>query len=153
MESNHADRSPSPAGTARTGERRRGFPRRIGSLEEVFRFLDETLVGTKVADRTRMVLHLAVEELFTNMVKYNSATGRDIVITVAVRGDRVLLELMDPDAVFFDPEAVAPPGVDRPIAERRPGGLGLYLVRSLADSVDYSYHDRQMTVSVMTRLE
>ena len=153
MQSNRVDRPPVQGEAAVSGEMRRSFARRIASLEAVFRFVDEALAAEKIGDRSRLVVHLAVEELFTNMVKYNSAGGRDIDIAVVLRGDRVVLELTDPDAVPFDPAAVAPPGVDRPLAERRPGGLGLHLLRTLADSIDYSYHGRQMTVSVVTRLE
>jgi len=45
--------------------------------------------------------------------------------------------------------------VEAGIEERRPGGLGLYLVQRMVDDLDYDYDpgSRQMRVSVSKRLE
>ena len=43
-----------------------GFPKSFEALEKVFRFLDGSLSQIVIDERTRLVLHLAVEELFTN---------------------------------------------------------------------------------------
>ena len=132
---------------------RRGFDRSVGSLAEVFEFLDHSLREDEVGERCRMVLHLAVEELFTNMVKYNSGCGREIAIEVGTRNGHAWVELTDPDTDPFDPTAAGPVDVSGPIEERKRGGLGLHLVRSMVDDFDYQYQGREMRVSVTTRLE
>jgi anti-sigma regulatory factor (Ser/Thr protein kinase) len=131
----------------------RGFHKSIGSVAEVFAFLDAALGGVEVGARSRLVLQLAVEELFTNMVKYNSGQSREIVVEVRASDDRIQVQLTDPDTDPFDPATVEPVEVDAPIDRRRRGGLGLHLVRSMADAVDYDYEGREMRVSVTTRLE
>jgi anti-sigma regulatory factor (Ser/Thr protein kinase) len=98
------------------------------------------------------VLHLAVEELFTNMVKYNSGRSGEIDIEVRTDEDRVGVVLIDRDTDPFDPSDVGPVDVDRPIEHRRRGGLGLHLVRSMVDTLDYQYRDREMRVSVSASL-
>jgi anti-sigma regulatory factor (Ser/Thr protein kinase) len=132
---------------------RRGFAKSIGSLEEVFAFLDESLSSSRVNERARMVLHLAVEELFTNMVKYNAGASRQIAIEVGTVNGHARVELIDPDADSFDPTLAGPVDVSRPIEERQRGGLGLHLVRSMVDAFDYHYENREMRVSITTRLE
>jgi anti-sigma regulatory factor (Ser/Thr protein kinase) len=132
---------------------RRGFDRSFGSLAEVFDFVDDSLRGNEVGERCRMVLHLAVEELFTNMVKYNSGSPRQIAVAVGTRNGHAWLELTDPDADPFDPTAAGPVDVSGPIEERKRGGLGLHLVRSMVDEFEYQYQGREMRLSVTTRLE
>ena len=141
------------AGPPALGISKRGFPKRFESLEAVFQFLDRSLDRVRVDERSRMVLHLAVEELFTNMVKYNSGRSREIDIEVRADDDRVWVDLIDPDTDPFDLSGVEPVDVDQPIGRRRRGGLGLHLVRSMVDSLDFRYQDRVMRVSVSNRLE
>lgn len=131
----------------------KGFAKSFESLEEVFQFLDRSLAHTPVDERSRMVLHLAVEELFTNMVKYNSGQSREIDIEVRADDDRVWVDLIDRDTDSFDLSGVAPVDVDQPIGQRRRGGLGLHLVRSMVETLDFRYQDREMRISVSTRLE
>ena len=131
----------------------RGFDKSLGSLAGIFSFLDEVLPHGSLGDRGRFVLHLAVEELFTNMVKYNAGASRRVEVRIAVDKDQVRVDLVDPDTDPFDPRHWPPVDVGAPITERRPGGLGLHLVRTMADGLDYHYRDREMTVSVTQYLE
>jgi len=48
----------------------------------------------------------------------------------------------------FDVTRSPDPRVERPFAERRPGGLGLHLVRRLSESVRYEHADGNSTVIV-----
>jgi serine/threonine-protein kinase RsbW len=132
---------------------RRTFAKSFSSLGDVFEFLEESLSGAGLDERAHLVLQLAVEELFTNMVKYNSGSSREIGIMVDSTDDRVQVQLIDPDADPFDPSAVGPVDTSQPIEQRRRGGLGLHLVRSLVDAIDFCHEGREMKVSVTTRLE
>lgn len=131
----------------------RDFDRDIRQLAEIFEFLDESLRTVTVDDRSRLVIRLAVEEFFTNMVKYNSHSQSRILVGIAADGDHIEVQLVDPDTDPFDP--LQHPAVDTttPIDQRRRGGLGLHLVRTLADHIDYRYQGREMTISVTKRME
>ena len=57
----------------------------------------------------------------------------------------------------FDVEAFDVPRVRRvdpgtPAGERQPGGLGIHLVRQIADSLEYEYKDRNSTITVTKKL-
>jgi anti-sigma regulatory factor (Ser/Thr protein kinase) len=131
----------------------REFDKKLAALEAVFEFLDATLSATALDERGRFVLQLAVEELFTNMVKYGSDLGGRVAVRVTTEPDRVRVDIVDPNTHDFDPTRLPAVDTTRPIQERTRGGLGLHLVREMADGVEYRYRDREMTVSVTKHLE
>jgi anti-sigma regulatory factor (Ser/Thr protein kinase) len=94
-----------------------------------------------------------VEELFTNMVKYNTGGGQAIEIRMEMRSGSLRIELVDDDVEPWDPNEAPAVEIDRPAGERTPGGLGLYLVRSFVDELKYEYTDRQMKVTAIKNLE
>ena len=134
---------------------RRGFAREIASLEEIFEFLAEFVNGQEVDERTVFCINLVVEELFTNMVRHNVGGGDEIVLGVDRVDGQLRLELVDSEVEPFDLEAVDAVPVTAEINDRRPGGLGIHLVRSMVDDLQYDYRtgDRQMRISVVKKLE
>jgi anti-sigma regulatory factor (Ser/Thr protein kinase) len=137
--------------TAVSGE----FRREIEAIGEVFAFLETFADGQEVDEKSAFCIALAVEELFTNMVRHNEGGGDRITVSVERRDNRVHLELVDTDVEPFDPETAEVPPVDAGIDERRPGGLGIYLVRSMVDDLNYDYETegRRMRITVTKTLE
>ena len=136
--------------TAVSGE----FRREIESIGEVFDFLEDFSKHQHVDDRTAFCVNLVVEELFTNMVRHNDGGGDLITVSIERLDNRLHLELIDIDVEPFDPAAETPP-IDAGIEERRPGGLGIYLVKKMVDDLKYEYEptDRRMRVTVTKTLE
>jgi anti-sigma regulatory factor (Ser/Thr protein kinase) len=131
----------------------RSFPKAIASLDEVFSHLESFYSAESIDPRTAMSMSLVVEEIFTNLVKYNTASKNPIVLRIGRDGDHVHLELVDRDVDRFDPSTLPEVNIDAPVAERRPGGLGLHLVRAIVDHVSFEYEDRVMRVAVIKNLE
>jgi len=129
--------------------------REIASLDEIFEFLEEFVDGQGVDERTALCINLVAEELFTNMVRHNQGGGDEIVIRVDRVDGQLRLELIDTDVEDFDPETVDVVPVKSGIEGRRPGGLGIHLVRSMVDDLKYDYQaeDRRMRISVTKTLE
>lgn len=82
-----------------------------------------------------------MEELFTNMVKYAAGAdrGNEVRIDMATIEGGVEVTLTDFGVEPFDVTLAPDADVNLPIAERKPGGLGLHLIRRLVDSWDYDY--------------
>ena len=129
------------------------FDRGFRSLDAIFEFVSAFISRQSLDEAVAYSLNLAVEELFTNMVKYNSGAGERILIRMSREAKLVVVELIDFNVDPFDPDTVAEVTTDQPIDERSPGGLGLHLVKSIVDKVSYEYKDRQMKVTVIKRLE
>jgi len=137
--------------TAVSGE----FRREIEAIGEVFAFLETFVESQEIDEKTAFCINLVVEELFTNMVRHNEGGGDRIAISVERRDDRLHLELIDSNVEPFDPQTAEIPLVNAGIEERRPGGLGIYLVKKMVDDLNYDYEaeDRRMRITVTKTLE
>ena len=95
----------------------------------------------------RNVVDLATEELFVNMVTYNTESEEDILIQMKPHEHGIEVSLTDYDVDRFDPTAAGPVDINAPLEERTPGGLGLYLVMKMVDSIHYEYRNRQSKIT------
>ena len=117
----------------------RSFSRGFDSLEEIFAFTSE-FFGRHEIDRDLLpTVDLVLEELFTNMVKYNPGGAPSIRIEMAPALGGVEVTLTDYDVDRFDVTLAPDADINLPIEERKPGKLGLHLVRRLVDSLQYEY--------------
>lgn len=129
------------------------FARQIDALGPVFDFLGAFIARENLGDSVEFALNFVVEELFTNMVKYNTGAGDPISIEVAMRNGGIWLQLVDHDVDPFDPSKLDDVDTQKPIDDRVPGGLGIHLVKSMVDEITYSYDNRVMTVTVTKSVE
>src|SRR5262245_51247471 len=116
--------------------------------------LSQLLARHAVSAEASYACTLALEEIFTNIVKYAYADELPHAIRFGARCTprHVILRFSD-DGREFDPLAEPAPDLDRPLEERAVGGLGIHLVRRLADRVEYARirgHDN-LTVLVVNR--
>lgn len=129
------------------------FPRHISALPRIFEFLGRSLEPLGVERRERLEVELIIEELFTNLVKYNKGGKHDIPITLERRDRKLWIVLTDTDVDEFDVTRVPAVDTDEPLAHRKPGGLGLHLVRKMTESVSYEYERRTSRITVVKPLE
>jgi len=131
---------------------RQSFSRRIDSLSAIFAFIDRGIASLGVDAETRFDLHFAAEELFTNIVKYRTESIRDVEIELDCRSDLVRITLIDVGVDPYDVTTGPDVRLDRPVEERAPGGLGLFLMRKVIDDLDYHYEDRVSRIVLTKRL-
>jgi len=108
-------------------------------LPDLARFLEEHGVEGSVT----YVVQLAVEELILNVIKHggHEDARRSIAIKLDLNDSQhAMLEVQD-DGEPFDPRVLPEPDFDDMLESTRIGGLGVHLIRSLADSIDYQRVD------------
>ena len=124
----------------------RDFAREYDSLTALYQFAEEILAASEIGEATRFPVHLALEELFTNMVKYSPDTDSDIGVDVVVEGKLVTVTLTEDDVDEFDVTRAPDVDTDAPLSERTPGGLGLHLLKNIVDKLEYDYRNRRSSV-------
>ena len=112
----------------------------IGRLAEAVEAFGERL---SLPMKTVFNLNLAFDELITNTISYGLTGDGDGKIHVSVTyGDGELVSEIVDAGRPFDPFAEAPPpDLTSAVAERPIGGLGVHLVKTLIDEVEYRRED------------
>jgi serine/threonine-protein kinase RsbW len=121
-------------------ERLNGLVRRFGELHDV-------------PSRALYAVNLALDELVTNTILYGfeNPAGQELCVRVSVAGKEIHGELVD-EGREFNPLNVPAPNLDAPLSERELGGLGLHLVRSLMDRLDYRREGSKNVLTLMKRI-
>jgi serine/threonine-protein kinase RsbW len=123
----------------------------MASLAGIVAYVREFLEQEDLDEECAYDLDLVLEELFTNMVKYGRGARGDVEIRLERGPEGVTASLHEFDAEPFDPTQLPEVDVNRPIEERRPGGLGVHFIRQLTRSFDYDYRDRVGVTRVAMR--
>jgi anti-sigma regulatory factor (Ser/Thr protein kinase) len=121
--------------------------RSYDSLEEMYEITERFFLQEGVEHSIRFPVHFVMEELFTNMVKYQPKNSNDILLAVNTADGAVTVSLTDYDVDEFDVRVNRNIDTNAPLEERTPGGLGLHLIHKMVDSLDYDYAGRQSTVT------
>lgn len=93
---------------------------------------------------------LAFDEIVCNIAKYGGCK-QPIAIHVSVTDTEVSAYVID-DGVEFDPLQMPEPDTTSGIEERAVGGLGIFLVKKMMDSVVYERRDQHNRLSFAKRL-
>ena len=122
------------------------FARTINALGDIYKFAEEVFSTGNIQDSVRMPVHLALEELYVNMVEYYPNNDNDILLDVSASDGKVTVAMTDFGVDPFDVTVPRNIDTDLPLNERVPGGLGLHLVQQMVDNLEYEYRDRQSTI-------
>ncbi|PIP79736.1 MAG: histidine kinase [Ignavibacteria bacterium CG22_combo_CG10-13_8_21_14_all_37_15] len=125
------------------------------SHEEVSRAIYEFINfcnEQSIALSTIYKLRLAMEEILVNAINYSflDKNLHDIHIKITYDAERVCIEFLD-DGIEFNP-LTAPEPKDIPLDERIPGGIGIYLVKTMMDTFEYKRSNEKniLTISKKT---
>jgi serine/threonine-protein kinase RsbW len=131
----------------------RSFRREIRSLEGIFLFLDRLMDVHGTDPGHAYVIRLAVEEMFTNMVKYNRGGDPEVILGFDCNGKACIVTLVDCGGVPFDVTSAGEVDTSVSLDERPVGGLGIYLVRQMVDDLRYEFSGRCGTITIVKNLE
>ena len=112
----------------------------LADLARVTAILEELWDGNAVEPDIRADLNIALEEILTNVIRHGGAGEKAAQARIEVLPDRVEIEVRD-RGVAFNPLEHPPPDTGLSLDERRPGGLGILLVRRIMDRTAYERRD------------
>ena len=117
------------------------------SLSEASDFLDRCVEEFDIPLRTGYSLKVVTDEIFSNIVYYSGAKTAEILFRN--EADRITLVFLD-DGMPYNPMEAEEPDITAGAEERSIGGLGLFMVKKMAEQVRYEYADQknQLTVTM-----
>ncbi len=97
-------------------------------------------------------VRLCIEELVTNAFKYGAHEGKPLEIAISLTfANNTIHLIIEDDARPFNPLTEAPsPNLTEKLEDRAIGGLGIYLLRNMTQSMDYQYsgHKNILTITI-----
>lgn len=116
------------------------LPLETSNLEIVRDFVSRIAQNTGFSEEDIHRIELAVDEASTNVIKHAYRGDKDnkkfISIEVTIYKDRLEIDVID-HGHGFDPHKIKTPEMDEYLQEMKRGGLGIYLIKTLMDKVDY----------------
>lgn len=101
-------------------------------------FLEETLSSMGCPAKSILRIQVAAEEVFVNIAHYAYAPGTgEMRLRIAVFPEKTAHIEFEDTGRAFNPLDKPDPEVMADIDDRVPGGLGIYMVKQMMDSVDY----------------
>jgi anti-sigma regulatory factor (Ser/Thr protein kinase) len=100
-----------------------------------------------------MPMTLILEELYTNTITHGASDGRDIFIEINLGIDKNELVMTYKDnGIPFNVLELPDPDLTASIENREVGGLGVHYVKTLTDSVEYEYLEKQNVLKMKKKL-
>ena len=111
---------------------------KVSEITKLNAFVKSATTALNMENGLANQIKLAVEEAVTNIIEYAypNDTVDNISVTIEADESRIRFILMDSGAEF-DPTGVSKADTTLTVEERPIGGLGVYLVRNLMDSINY----------------
>jgi len=131
----------------------RTFPRTAACLPEIFAFMDGFFAHAGIGSEHRMPMQFVVEEWFTNLVKYSRGGKHDILFELRRLDGRLVMSLTDFGVERFDIRETKDVDVTLDLKDRKPGGLGIHLLKRMVDNIGYEYVDGRSTTTFVKELE
>jgi serine/threonine-protein kinase RsbW len=113
---------------------------RTDNLLEVREFVMRAARDFGFSEEESSKIVLAVDEACTNVIKhaYQNAPDKKIQIDITSERDMFQISIID-NGKSFNPNTARLPDLKQHLTHFRRGGLGVYLMRTLMDKVEYSY--------------
>ena len=120
------------------------------SVKTVAEFLDTTLEAWEIPMKVVSKLQIVADEIYSNIVRYSQAKNAKVT---AVQNGTVLSLRFEDDGKPYDPTTAAEPDITTSAEEREIGGLGIFIVRNMMDSMDYRYKDGHNVLTLLLAAE
>ncbi len=128
----------------------------LSKIEPVSKVIADFISQHGLPAKIAFDLNLALDELLTNTILYGYEDERkDHVIRIRVSIVEDVIELtLEDDGRPFNPLEAPPPDLGAALTDRPAGGLGIHLVRSLTDQIEYQRSEGKnlLTIKKLARL-
>lgn len=125
----------------------------MDNLEEMIQFIlleTKTIVDNEKIDYQ---LRLVSEEALINIINYgyDKESGELKIDCETVNNDTIFIEISDTGSAF-DPLKKEDPDITLPLEKRRVGGLGIFIIKNIMDTVDYKREDGKNILTLTKKL-
>jgi anti-sigma regulatory factor (Ser/Thr protein kinase) len=123
---------------------------KLENMPAVFDFINEQL--NDIPSKLKNKIIIVVDEIFSNIARYayHPYSG-SAVVRICIASD-ITIEFID-NGVAYNPLSVKTPDTTLSAEEREIGGLGLFMVKNMMDSVEYRREGNKNILTIKKKLE
>jgi serine/threonine-protein kinase RsbW len=122
-------------------------------IARMFAMLEEFCQANGLSEDDMFNVRLVLDEAVINVIVHGYEDAAEHLINVSLRvADDVLSIHIDDDGVPYNPLDAPLPRFDLPIEQRRIGGLGVHIMKTLARTVNYHRDDGRNNLDIEMRL-
>ena len=110
-----------------------------------FIFTSELETVSKVANK----INIIIDEIYSNIVNYSKANLAEI--GYSIENGKMFLYFID-NGLPYNPLEIGDPDITLSVDERDIGGLGIFIVKKMADTVEYKYEENRNILKVLIAL-
>jgi len=127
---------------------------RISELPVLAEKIEELAERWDLPGQLIMYINLVVEEAVSNIIFYgfHDNNTHKIRISFSLKFDILTIRISD-DGVAFDPTSRHQPDISLPAVERPVGGLGIFLISKIMDSVQYARKNNRNTLVLKKEIQ
>ena len=126
----------------------------ISNLPQVTEFVNEKLSTVPVERKLVLKIGMVIDEIFNNISSYGyTDEPGDITVRVNITPEKdcVTLTFID-SGIPYDPLARDDPNIIRIKEKRKPGGLGIFMVKKTMDEMEYEYKNGHNILTVSKKI-
>jgi serine/threonine-protein kinase RsbW len=127
---------------------------RIGEIQSLAGMIEELGESWALGPMLTMHINLVLEEAISNIIFYGYKDDSEHSIHIDLSVEEQILRIrIEDDGIPFDPTAKTMPDLTLSVEDRPIGGLGIYLITQLMDTVHYERTDDKNILYIEKKIE
>ena len=119
------------------------------SLKVVGAFADALSTKLEIVPKIAKKINIVFDEIYANIVNYSKATLA--TITYRIEKGKLYISFTD-NGIPYNPLEEAEPDITLSAEERAIGGLGIFMVKKMTESMEYEYKDDKNVLTLVIAL-
>lgn len=117
---------------------------KIEKYNEFLDFITNFCTGENLDNKISQKIELIGEEIYSNISNYAYPDKNgEIEVKITKKGNRIDLKFID-FGIQYNPLDKRDPDIDLPTNKRQIGGLGIYMVKNMANEISYNYENKNI---------
>lgn len=113
----------------------------IRNMPELMQFARAVMTEHRISRPTSDTIEIAIDELFSNICYYSGASHATLGIRVVSEADESSVQMyLEDNGAPYNPLKQETPDIHKPLWDRTEGGLGIYIIKTMVDSIRYEYN-------------
>ena len=120
------------------------------TVSQVSEYMEAEMEKFEISPKISMKLLIAIDEIYSNIVRYSGAT--EATISIHKIDNALKLQFKD-NGKPYNPLEAEEPDITASAEDRTIGGLGIFMVKKMLDDVAYEYNDNINILTLTKNLD